>query len=254
RASRDALRDRLAGAGVECDVDERFRDAVRLEHGARVSELPGYEEGLFSVQDPAAQSCAGLLRAGDGMRVLDACAAPGGKAAHLLEMADVSLTALELDAERAARIGENFARLGLEGDVVVGDATRPRDWHDGKPFDRILVDAPCSATGIMRRHPDVRWLRRPDDIEANARVQAALLENLWPLLAPGGLLVYATCSILHAENRDRARAFLDAHPDAEIQPPKVPGAVDVGAGEQVLPGNLDRDGFYYLRLRRLQSG
>lgn len=252
RTTPERLRDELAAAGIDAETDERFPDALRLDRPAPVSTLPGFADGQFSVQDAGAQSAADLLDLSPGHKVLDACAAPGGKAAHILERADVDLTAVELDPARAERVGETFTRLGLAGRVVVGDAADPESWGAAREYDRILIDAPCSATGVIRRHPDIRWLRREADLAGNVRVQRALLEALWPRLAPGGLLVYATCSILHAENRNQAREFIADHADAEACDAGLPDSVAVDPGRQILPGRLDRDGFYYLRLRRLR--
>lgn len=252
RSTPDDLCRKLAANGIQAASSRQFPDAVRLDHPARVSSLPGYAEGEFSVQDAGAQAAAALLELAHGQRVLDACAAPGGKAAHILECADVALTALEVDPIRAERIGETFDRLGLKGRVVTGDAAAPETWAGTERYDRILIDAPCSATGVLRRHPDIRWQRQPGDIEENARLQARILDALWPLLAPGGLLVYASCSILHAENRDQARDFIARHADAQLHEADLEDAVATDPGRQVLPGSLDRDGFYYLRLRRLQ--
>jgi len=252
RSTLQRLCRKLQEAGIEAGVETAFPDAVRLRHAARVSGLPGYAEGEFSVQDTGAQAAAELLALEDGQRVLDACAAPGGKAAHILERAQVRLTALELDPERARRIGETFERLGLRGEIIVGDAVRPEVWAAGRVFDRILVDAPCSATGVLRRHPDIRWQRKPEDIAANATLQGRILDALWPLLAPGGLLVYASCSILHAENRDQARAFIARHADARPLETMLDGGIATDPGCQILPGSLDRDGFYYMRLHRLR--
>ena len=178
RTTPDALCLKLAEKGIQAATSPHFPDAVRLDHPARVSSLPGYAEGEFSVQDAGAQAAAALLELEDGQRVLDACAAPGGKAAHILECADVALTALEIDPSRAERIGRTFERLGLKGRVVIADAARPETWAGSDTFDRILVDAPCSATGVLRRHPDIRWQRQPGDIADNARLQAGILEAL----------------------------------------------------------------------------
>ncbi|MDT8450875.1 MAG: 16S rRNA (cytosine(967)-C(5))-methyltransferase RsmB, partial [Wenzhouxiangellaceae bacterium] len=246
------LGEKLAAAGIDAAADQRFPDALRLDRAARVSALPGFAAGEFSVQDAGAQAAAGLLDLAPGQKVLDACAAPGGKAAHILERADVDLTAVELDPARARRVGETFERLGLAGRVVVGDAADPDAWGAARDYDRILIDAPCSATGVIRRHPDIRWLKREADLAGNVLVQRAILEALWPRLAPGGLLVYATCSILHAENRNQARDFIADHADAEAFDAELPDSVAVAPGRQILPGRLDRDGFYYLRLRRLR--
>ncbi|MFU8876860.1 MAG: 16S rRNA (cytosine(967)-C(5))-methyltransferase RsmB [Wenzhouxiangellaceae bacterium] len=251
RSSPSALQAELAQAGIECRPEPGLPDALKLAHPARISALPGYELGAFSVQDGGAQAAVELLELADGQRVLDACAAPGGKAAHILERADVALTALELDPTRAARIADNFKRLGLTGEVIVGDAQRPGDWAADRRFDRILIDVPCSATGVMRRHPEIRWLRRPGDIDGNAILQRAMLEALWPLLAPGGLLVYASCSILHAENREPVSHFIAHHADAEIARNAPERSIATEPGRQILPGSLDRDGFYYACIRRL---
>ncbi len=253
RSDPSELAGRLHTDGIESIFDPAFPDALRLAHPVAIGDLPGLAAGELSVQDAGAQSAADLLDLADGQRVLDACAAPGGKAAHIIERAEVELTAVELDPARASRIGESLRRLGLEADVVTGDAGQPDDWWDGRAFDRILIDAPCSATGVLRRHPDIRWLRRASDIDANVALQARMLDALWPLLAPGGLLVYATCSILHAENRDQGREFLERHPDAEAVDVAIPASRDVDPGVQILPGSLDRDGFYYLAVRRLPA-
>jgi 16S rRNA (cytosine967-C5)-methyltransferase len=183
--------------------------------------------------------------------VLDACAAPGGKAAHLLELCPgMDLTALDVDQARAVRIAETFARLGLQGQVVAADAAAPADWWDGRPFQRILLDVPCSGTGVIRRHPDIKFLRRPDDIAQLAAGQKRLLDALWPLLEPGGVLLYATCSVMREENALQIAAFLSGHSDAAEWPiANGPGLADVH-GRQILPGSADLDGFYYARLRR----
>lgn len=252
RADVEGVRKMLAESGVEALADPRFPDALRLERAAAVSALPGFAEGLFSIQDAGAQSAAELLSLADGQRVLDACAAPGGKAAHILEHADVELTAVDSDPRRARRIEQTFDRLGLAGRVVAADAASPQTFDDSVEYDRILVDAPCSATGVMRRHPDVRWLRRPGDIVDNVRLQARILDALWPLLKTDGLLVYASCSILRAENDERIRDFIDQHPDAEVVDFELSDSVRMEPGRQILPGRLDRDGFYYAVLRRVR--
>jgi 16S rRNA (cytosine967-C5)-methyltransferase len=226
-------------------------DAVLLAHSTDVTRLPGFAAGLFSVQDGAAQFAADLLDLHDGQRVLDACAAPGGKSAHLLERADVRLLALDSDARRLARVGESLARLGLHADLRVGDAARPHDWWDGQPFDRILLDAPCSATGIIRRQGDVRLHRRAADIAPLALLQARLLDALWPLLANGGRLVYATCSLLDAENAAQIEAFRARHDDIGLPCPGPPGWRRTRAGgAQNLPGESGMDGFFYAVLEK----
>ena len=232
---------RLAEAEMEAAQTGEW--ALTLDRPVPVSELPGFAEGLVSVQDLGAQYAAGLLDCRDGMRVLDACAAPGGKTAHLLEQHDLKLTALDLDPLRLARVHDNLARLGLAARILAGDAGQPAQWWDGHSFDRILLDAPCTASGVVRRHPDARWLKRAADTTALARRQGELLEALWPLLKPGGKLLYATCSLFRAENRDVVAAFLDHHPEAAEEPLRLPGM----RRGQLLPDD-HHDGFFYARL------
>ncbi len=218
--------------------------AILLDKPAPIEEIPGFAAGAVSVQDWGAQRAAALLDAQDGMRVLDACAAPGGKTAHLLERADLDLTALELDAVRARQIGENLDRLGLAATIKIGDARNPKDWWDGKPFDRILADVPCSASGVVRRHPDIKWLRRATDLAGFAQTQAAILDALWPLLAPGGKMLYGTCSVFPQENGEQVSAFLARHADARRLPT---GGADPEL--QLLP-SPEHDGFYYALLEK----
>jgi 16S rRNA (cytosine967-C5)-methyltransferase len=244
RTTRDALGAMFAAAGVTATSPEDFADALVLAQSTDVTRLPGYAQGLFSVQDGAAQLAPGLMDLRPGMRVLDACAAPGGKAAHILECADVSLLALDRDPLRLPRMHENFARLGVQAQVVAGDAGDPHAWWDGQPFERILLDAPCSATGVIRRQPDVKLHRRATDIAALVAEQSRLLEALWPLLGRGGRLVYATCSVLSGENGSQVARFLSRHADAEVRPVPV-GWHRAGAGVQNLPGEGDMDGFFY---------
>ena len=232
---------RLAAAGMT--AVQTGECALTLERPVPVSELPGFAEGLVSVQDLGAQYAAGLLDGGDRMLVLDACAAPGGKTTHLLERHDLGLTALDLNPQRLDRVRDNLARLDLAAQVLTGDAGRPAQWWDGRPYDRILLDAPCTASGVVRRHPDARWLKRAADTTALARRQGELLEALWPLLRPGGKLLYATCSLFRAENRDVVTAFLDRHPEAAEEPLMLPSA-SLG---QLLPDS-HHDGFFYARL------
>jgi 16S rRNA (cytosine967-C5)-methyltransferase len=249
--SREQARSALLAAGLDAEAPPLLADALILERHAQVSSLPGFVEGGLSVQDGAAQLATEALELGDGMRVLDACAAPGGKSAHLLERARVDLTALESDPARLERLASNLDRLGLSARCRAADATRPEDWWDGQPFDRILIDAPCSATGVIRRHPDIRWLRKPDDIKALVSTQRSLLDALWPLLVPGGILVYATCSLLREENERQATSFVERHGQIEvIEQLGWPGRAR-GPGHQILPGEAGMDGFYYLSVRRL---
>ena len=201
--------------------------AITLVRPLPVERIPGFAVGLVSVQDAAAQRAASLLLARPlraGARVLDACAAPGGKTAHLLELADLDLVALDRDADRLARVDATLARLGLRAETRAGDAAAPETWWDGRPFDAILLDAPCTASGIVRRHPDVRWLRRPTDLVTLAATQARLLEALWPLLAPGGRMLYCTCSVFRSEGSTQIDAFLQRHADAAVvADPPSPG-------------------------------
>jgi 16S rRNA (cytosine967-C5)-methyltransferase len=218
--------------------------ALLLDMPVPVERLPGFREGRVSVQDWGAQQAASLLDVRDGMRVLDACAAPGGKTAHLLERAELDLTALELDPQRARRIAENLDRLGLKANIKVVDASRPGGWWDGRPFDRILADVPCSASGVARRHPDIKWLRRATDVAAFAQTQAVILDALWPLLTPGGKMLYCTCSVFAEENGDQVRAFAARHPDVRRLPT---GGADPEL--QLLP-TASHDGFYYALLEK----
>jgi 16S rRNA (cytosine967-C5)-methyltransferase len=220
--------------------------AVRLEHPVPVESLPGFTEGLVSVQDLAAQRAAELLGPSDGMRILDACSAPGGKAAHLLETAAVELTAIDRDPQRLQRVRENLERLRLEARLVTADAADLDSWWDGQPFERVLLDAPCSASGVVRRHPDIKWLRRPEDIARLAREQARLLSALWRTLTPGGTLLYATCSLFPAENQAPIADFLSAHKNARRLPITELAQTD----GQLLPDSR-QDGFFYALLQKL---
>jgi 16S rRNA (cytosine967-C5)-methyltransferase len=249
-------RARLEQAGVAWQAGD-LPEAVRLSQPVPVAGIPGFAAGEVSVQDLASQLAAPLLAPEAGMRVLDACAAPGGKATHLLEQsaARLDLTALDIDAARLARVRENLDRLGLAAKTVTGDAQRPDAWWDGRPFDRILVDAPCSGTGVIRRHPDIKSLRRESDIAALAARQLALLEALWPLLQPGGRLLYVTCSILKQENSDVIGSFLAGRHDASLAQPGPALVPDwarpqPGGGWQALPGPADTDGLYYALMTR----
>jgi len=257
QVARDAYRDTLAAVG--CFSTPFGLDGLVLQAPQPVERLPGFAQGHCSVQDAAAQQAAGLLLAGRAWtaqdRVLDACAAPGGKTAHLLECAELDLLALDVDAQRCERIHDNLQRLRLHAQVQCADAAEPDQWWDGRPFDAILLDAPCTASGIVRRHPDVRWLRRDSDVAALVSTQRRLLERLWPLLKPGGRLVYATCSVFRAEGAEQVQAFVSAQPQARWMPSPghlLPGAA--GAGEDIndnVPGG--NDGFFYARLDKVEA-
>ncbi|MFO7647677.1 MULTISPECIES: 16S rRNA (cytosine(967)-C(5))-methyltransferase RsmB [Halomonas] len=251
---REAYIDRLAAAGLEGRLCLHAPDGITLETPCDVHALPGFDEGHVSVQDEAAQLATVLLGPAlaprPGARVLDACCAPGGKTAHLLEVFDIDMQAVDSDAERLARVEDALARLNLSARLAHGDATA-LDWWDGVPFEAILLDAPCSGTGVIRRHPDIKRLRRPSDITSLAALQARLLDNLWPLLRPGGTLLYATCSVLPEENSDQVDAFLARTPDAESTTPlDVAWGREAGAGRQLLPEIDSHDGFFYARLRK----
>lgn len=243
-ASADFLA-RLTAAGIA--AHPAGDAAFILEKPMPVERIPGFAEGLCSVQDAGAQRAACLLDAHAGQRVLDACAAPGGKAAHLLELHDdMDLLALDVEPVRAARISENFVRLGLASQravVKVGDAGTPKAWWDGRPFDRILADVPCTASGVVRRHPDAKWLRQPADIKRFAATQARILDALWGTLVGGGKMLYATCSVFAAENEDQVTAFTRRHADALRL--TIAGAPHL----QLLP-NAAHDGFFYALLQK----
>ena len=244
RSERSIYLQRLLASGVAASGSDTLPDALILDESTDITMLPGYVQGDFSVQDCAAQLAVELLEAAPGMRVLDACAAPGGKSAHILERADVDLLALDSDARRLARVRSNLQRLGLSATLLQADATDTQTWWDGHLFDRILLDVPCSATGVIRRQPDIKLHRRATDIAALAANQARLLDALWPLLKRGGRLVYATCSVLAAENGAQIAAFLARHDDATACP-ILPAWHAAGAGRQNLPGEGGMDGFFY---------
>lgn len=235
----------LRAAGHACHQTGPW--ALTLEQPVPVGELPHFADGWASVQDLGAQWAAPLLDCADGMRALDACAAPGGKTAHLLEVHELHLTALDNDGRRLDQVRDTLARLGLEAKVMPADAGRPDAWWDGRPFDRILLDAPCTASGVVRRHPDGKWLKRAEDMQHLAKEQARLLDALWPLLRVGGKMLYATCSLFPGENEDQIRAFLERHPEARAEPLTLPGLDHGTAHCQVLPGP-ETDGFFYARL------
>lgn len=240
RASRAQVAEAFAAAGVP--VRETGESGLVVLEPRPVMQLPGYAQGWWSVQDAGAQLAAPLLPLADGMRVLDACAAPGGKTAHMLEIARLDLLALDADARRLERVGQNLERLGLDGArLVAGDAADPDSWWDGRPFDAVLADVPCTASGIVRRHPDIRWLRRAPDVARTAALQARIADALWRVVAPGGHLLYVTYSLFPAEGQAQARAFAARHADAEALPAPgqlLPVAVDATPESQ-------HDGFFY---------
>ena len=252
RISRADYQLELSACGLHsvAPKDALLDQALILQQPAAVERLPGFDVGWVSVQDAAAQYAATLLDVQPGQRVLDACAAPGGKTAHLLERADCTVLALDKDAQRLHRVDDTLRRLGLQANTLAADAAHPAAWWDGQRFDRILLDAPCSASGISRRHPDIRWLRRATDIPALAATQTALLDALWPLLQPGGKLLYATCSVFPQEGAQQAAAFLARHADAIASP--APGQLlpqepqHGGDGNAAAsPASHSQDGFYY---------
>jgi 16S rRNA (cytosine967-C5)-methyltransferase len=246
KGQRDEYLEKLRAAGIAARASPVVATAVVLESPQAVDDLPGFAAGEVSVQDVAAQRAAEFLDLAPGQRVLDACAAPGGKTGHILEACPGldAVWALDRDPARLARVRDNLARLGLEAKIVAGDATRPEAWWDGRPFDRILLDAPCSAVGVIRRHPDIKILRRAEDVARAVELQAALLHALWPLLRPGGRLVYATCSVLRRENDAQIAAFTAASGAVEAPGTEAPGRC------QTLPGDAEGDGFYYACLQK----
>ncbi|WP_374353981.1 16S rRNA (cytosine(967)-C(5))-methyltransferase RsmB [Chitinimonas sp.] len=244
KISRDEYLQRLQQAGL--DGEALGDDGIRLLAPVPVDRLPGFTEGLCSVQDFGAQWAAPLLGVEDGMRVLDACCAPGGKTGHLLERAALDLLALDADAGRLQRVRANLDRLGLHATLKQGDAGKPASWWDGQPFDRILADVPCSASGVARRNPDIKWLRRPEDFAQFATQQAQMLDALWGCLKPGGRLLYVTCSVFVQENNNQLAEFIARHADARQLP--LPAALP--ANGQLLP-NERHDGFFYALLEKV---
>jgi 16S rRNA (cytosine967-C5)-methyltransferase len=249
---RDSYLNLLLKEGIEARPSAFVDEGILLDKPIDVDALPGFNNGWVSVQDEAAQLAAHVLCAQKGDRVLDACAAPGGKTCHILELEIglANLTALEFDADRAEKIHENLFRLHLQADTVIGDASNPKLWWDGKPFDRILIDAPCTASGVIRRHPESKHKRTPDDIKAIAKKQSLILQNLWLCLKPGGTLVYATCSIFQQENEEIIKQFISKTPDALHVP------LSLGCGEarqfgvQLFPKKHGHDGFFYAKITK----
>jgi 16S rRNA (cytosine967-C5)-methyltransferase len=256
RTSREALLAQWAQVGLTATPVGDY--GLVLDKARAVQDIPGFADGLWSVQDPAAQCAAPLLLNGisNGIRVLDACAAPGGKTAHLLEMLgpDSQVVAIDIDANRCERIDHNLQRLGLKAEIVVADAAQPKTWWDGQQFDAILLDAPCSASGIVRRHPDVRWLRRASDIAQLAAIQKNLLKTLWPLLRPGGRMLYVTCSVFRQEGELQVKTFVEHNTDCTLHPCLGHLRPQNSQTPAALVDNLagDHDGFYYALLEKRQ--
>ncbi len=250
RTERDGYVQRLAEQGITGTVVDFCPSAIVLEKPVAVELLPEFAEGWVSVQDTAAQLAAGLLDVQVGQRVLDMCAAPGGKTAHIFESQPQlkELVAVDIEASRMQRVSENCQRLKCSPTLIVGDAAQPETWWNGQPFERVLVDAPCSALGVIRRHPDIKLLRRPEDIAALQGLQRDILNAAWSLLASGGVLLYATCSVLKQENEQQIHDFLAAHSDATELPINTDWGIAATHGRQILTGMESMDGFYYARL------
>jgi 16S rRNA (cytosine967-C5)-methyltransferase len=248
---RETLQLALARAGIESKVGVLAAQSLILENGGDVTAMPGFDDGNFVVQDEAAQLAVELLAPQARDRVLDACAAPGGKTCHLLDLQPeiAELIALDADLRRLERVEENLERLGLSAQVVCADATTS-GWWDGEQFDRILLDAPCSATGVIRRHPDIKFHRQPSDIDVLAPLQSQILDQMWQMLKPGGTMLYATCSILPKENTAQIKAFLKRSEDASEIPIEADWGLAQVVGRQLLPGQHDSDGFYFARLKK----
>ncbi|MCU7795885.1 MAG: 16S rRNA (cytosine(967)-C(5))-methyltransferase RsmB [Candidatus Thiodiazotropha sp. (ex Myrtea spinifera)] len=246
QTTREAYLKLLDAEGIQAKANTTVPMGVDLERPVDVELLPGFATGMVSVQDGAAQLAAGLLDLSPGQHVLDACAAPGGKTSHLLETEPgIQLTAMDVDEARLQRVTENLVRLKLQADLQQGDATEPKGPWAERGYDRILLDVPCSSTGVIRRHPDIKYLRRESDIDALADLQQRILEAIWPLLKPGGLMLYATCSILEKENEAQLRPFLSQHTDAQEKPIEAEWGEARAVGRQIPPGEDGLDGFYY---------
>jgi 16S rRNA (cytosine967-C5)-methyltransferase len=255
KVRRDGYRQRLAELDIEAEPTPYSEDGLILARALDVESLPGFADGEVSVQDAAAQLAAELLNPQPGERILDACAAPGGKTAHVLEhQPTVALVALDHDASRLERLHDNLQRLQLAATVITGDAATPDEWWDGRPFDRIMLDAPCSATGVIRRHPDIKLLRHAEDIAQLAGLQGRILRALWPLLKPGGVLLYITCSVLPQENVRQLQGFCREQEDAHELPLAGAWGTAQAIGRQILPGQAGMDGFYYACLKKAGAG
>jgi 16S rRNA (cytosine967-C5)-methyltransferase len=244
----------LETAEISINSVEPLSQAIELTHPTDVLNLPGFEQGWVSIQDGAAQQAARLLNCQKDDVVLDCCAAPGGKTCHILEFTPeiASMTAIDIEANRLVRVEENLARLGLKATVIAADAANAKTWWQGQYFDRILLDIPCSGTGVIRRHPDIKWLRKASDIDALMILQQQIIKEIWSLLKPGGTLLYATCSILPQENSQQIAHFLEHHPDAQLLPFEN-AEHDNNIGWQLLPGINNMDGFYYAKLLKIKT-
>jgi len=246
----------LAATEISINAIEPLSQAIELTRPTDVTKLPGFENGWVSVQDGAAQQAARLLDCQSGDLVLDCCAAPGGKTCHILEQTpDISsMTAIDIEASRLARVEENLTRLGLSATVIAADAANAKTWWQGQQFDRILLDAPCSGTGVIRRHPDIKWLRKASDIDALVILQQQILKETWSLLKPGGTLLYATCSILPQENSEQIKHFIENNSDAQLLSiEKTVQENENDIGWQLLPGEKNMDGFYYAKLLKIST-
>jgi len=251
--SREQYLELLAAAGITATAGGLTNSAVYLDKPAPVTNLPGFAEGKVSVQDEASQLVPSLLQLETAQQILDACAAPGGKSCHILESehSHTKLTSIDTSESKLERIRENLERLGLESNLVAADAGELETWWDGNQFDRILLDAPCSATGVIRRHPDIKLLRKPEQIKSVGEVQSVLLSKLWTCLRPGGLLLYTTCSLLRQENEEAIKRFLDSTDSAKYEAISADWGVECAFGRQLLPGTSSGpDGFFYAVLRK----
>jgi len=253
--STKAIVEMLHEQGIHATPHEVVDSAITLETPCDVKKLDVFNAGLVSVQDAAAQLAAGILDCKSGMRVLDACAAPGGKTAHLLQFSnDLDMVALDADASRLKRVAQNLARIGRDAKLVCGDATNPAGWHDGEKFDRILADVPCSGSGVMRRHPDIKLLRRASDVSQLVMQQKKILSALWSLLKPGGFMLYSTCSIFKDENERQIEWFVENHDKCTEKSLKsVQWGEECSFGRQILPGEHNMDGFFYACLQKVTT-
>ena len=253
KTSREEYTQLLSEHEIDYRLSKNHLQGIILSKSTDITKLPKFDDGWFAVQDGAAQLAAKFLAPQADECILDACAAPGGKTCHILESQPQlkQCIALDADSKRLVRVSENLSRLGLSAEIIAADASNLDDWWDGKPFDRILLDAPCSATGVIRRHPDIKWLRKRDDIEPLVNLQRTILTALWQTLKPGGTLLYATCSILQEENTLQIARFLNEQHDAALLPIRDTETTE-HPGWQIMPGEQEMDGFFYARLTKVQ--